>query len=402
MESFEAIGAAKRRRLTCRAMSADGVKVKEERSVEGEVGPQRPEKGETNMEMDDLWLRLKIKTEDMESHIRHLAGCDRQVGVTAEQPSFDKKEVADSVKVTNETGAEQEIMLSSADGSHATQGVEVFQSVGVLNEEAPRDEKTKKVPVAIAAEHLLLLEVEQKPAQFRRYQLAKQSGVPNITWSTDSLAWKVKFPKVDSKGEFISWTSRGFAVKKFMVQGRSEAEADAAALEVAKIFRAELVEKGILREPRLKDPEFTSEVLGVSWGKKEKRWKVLLYTNKRKRISGGFFTEKAAAEAKARELREKHGLQLQVKPVPTLANLPVFRAKVPYPGVKWSVREQQWHAQCQVGGAHGMFRVKPKDHSEAELERSFKVAVAWKKKQEKEKQEMAVKPKAKPPKTKRR
>jgi hypothetical protein len=41
--------------------------------------------------------------------------------------------------------------------------------------------------------------------------------------------------------------------------------------------------------------------------------------------------------------------------------------------------------------------VRPKDHSEAELERSFQGAVAWKKKQEKEKeeQEKAVKPKAK-------
>ena len=403
MESFEAIGAAKRRRLTCRAMSADGVKVKEERSVEGEVGPQRPEKGETNMEMDDLWLRLKIKTEDMESHIRHLAGCDRQVGVTAEQPSFDKKEVADSVKVTNETGAEQEIMLSSADGSHATQGVEVFQSVGVLNEEAPRDEKTKEVPVAIAAEHPLLLEVEQKPATFGRYKLAKQSGVPNIGWNYTNLAWLVHFPKVDSKGNFICRTSRGFAVTKFMVQGRSEAEADAAALEAAKTFHAELVEKGILK---LKDPEFTSEVLGVSWSKSRKKWKVEVALNKRKQIYGGCFTEKAAAEAKACELQEKHGLQLRVKPVPTLANryagLPAFHPKVPYPGVKWNVREQKWHVQCQVGGANKNFRVKPKDHSEAELERSFKVAVAWKKKQEKEKQEMAVKPKATPPKTKGR
>jgi len=406
MESFEAIGAAKRRRLTCRAMPADGVKVKEERSVEGEVGPQRPEKGETNMETDDLWLRLKRKTEDMESHIRHLAGCDRQVGVTAEQPSFDKKEVADSVKVTNETGAEQEIMLSSADGSHATQGVEIFQSVGVPNEEAPRDEKTKEVPVAIAAEHPLLLEVEQKPATFGRYKLAKQSGVPNIGWNCAGLAWKVQFPKVDSKGEFISLTSRGFAVTKFMVQGRSEAEADAAALEAAKTFHAELVEKGILREPRLKDPEFTSEVLGVSWGKKEKRWKVDVFLNKSKRIYGGCFTKKAAAEAKALELREKHGLQLQVKPVATLANryagLPVFHPKVPYPGVTWDLQNQKWHARCCVGGAWRHFRVKPKDHSEAELDRSFKEAVAWKKKQEKEKQGKAVKPKVKPPKTKGR
>ena len=399
MESFEAIGAAKRRRLTCRAMPTDGVKVKEERSVEGEVGPQRPQKGETNMETDDLWLRLKRKTEDMESHIRHLAGCDIQVGVTAEQPSFDKKEVADSVKVTNETGAEQEIMLSSADGSHATQGVEVFQSVGVPNEEAPRDEKTKKVPVAIAAEHPLLLGVEQKAAQVRRLQLAKHSGVPNIGWNCTNLAWKVRFPKVDSKGEFISQTSREFAVTKFMVQGRSEAEADAAALEAAKTFHAELAEKGILK---LKDPEFTSEVLGVSWSMSRKKWKVDVALNKRKRIHGGFFTEKAAAEAKALELREKHGLQLQVKPVPALANryagLPVFHPKVPYPGVTWHLQNQRWRATCRVGGACRHFGVRPKDHSEAELERSFKVAVAWRKKQEKEKQGKAVKPKAKPPK----
>ena len=68
MESFEASGAAKRRRLTCRATPADGVKVKKERSAEHEVGPQRPEKGETKMETDDLWMQLKRKTEDMESH----------------------------------------------------------------------------------------------------------------------------------------------------------------------------------------------------------------------------------------------------------------------------------------------------------------------------------------------
>ena len=41
--------------------------------------------------------------------------------------------------------------------------------------------------------------------------------------------------------------------------------------------------------------------------------------------------------------------------------------------------------------------MKPKDHSEAELERSFKVAVAWKKKQEKVKNGKAVKPKVKSP-----
>ena len=115
--------------------------------------------------------------------------------------------------------------------------------------------------------------------------------------------------------------------------------------------------------------------------------------------------EKAAAEAKALLLREKHGLQRQVKPVATLANryagLSVFQPKVPYPGVYWRQAEQQWHAKCDVGGSARNFRVRPKDHSQAELDRSFQVAVAWKKKQEKEKERKAVKSKAKPGKKQR-
>ena len=118
-------------------------------------------------------------------------------------------------------------------------------------------------------------------------------------------------------------------------------------------------------------------------------------------IDGGWLTEKAAAEAKALELREKHGL------VPTLANryagLPVFHPKVPYPGVRWHWREQTRHAHCQccVVGSNKHFTVKPKDLSEAEREASFKVAVRWRKKQEKEKQGKAVKPNAKPLKNQR-
>eukprot|EP00435_Cladocopium_sp_Y103_P012299 s161_g3.t1 len=366
MESFEASGAAKRRRLTCRAMPADG--------AEHEVCSKSPKKGK--METDDLWLQLIRQTVDMEKYIRRLAGCDRQASVTAEEPSFEEKEVADSVKnVTNETGA-----LASADSSHAMQGLEVFESVGVANEEATAtDEKNKGATVAMAvAEHPLLLAAEQTPAELRRCKLAKQSGVRDIGWSTKAFAWAVHFPKLDSQGKF-SWTSRGFAVKKFMVPGCTEAEADAAALKAAKAFRAELVEKGILREPKPKDPNVTSEVPGVQWKKKWGKWVVQIVKNNEK-THGGHFTEKAAAEAKALELREKHGLQLQVKPVPTLANryagLPVFQPKVPCPGVKWYVREQKWHAQCHVGGANRNFRVKPKDHSEAELERSFKACAA--------------------------
>ena len=124
-----------------------------------------------------------------------------------------------------------------------------------------------------------------------------------------------------------------------------------------------------------------------------------------KRIFGGLFNERAAAEKKALELREKAGLQRQVKPVAALSELPVFHPKVPYPGVSWEQRSQQWYSACQLSGARRNFYIRPKDHSEAELERSFQVAVAWKKKQEKEKMEKegkAVKSKAKPGKKQRK
>jgi hypothetical protein len=78
----------------------------------------------------------------------------------------------------------------------------------------------------------------------------------------------------------------------------------------------------------------------------------------------------------------------------------VFHPKVPYARVNWSHAEQQWHAKSTVGGATQNFRVSPKDHSEAELERSFQVAVAWKKKQEKEGK--AVKSRVKPGKKRRK
>ena len=121
--------------------------------------------------------------------------------------------------------------------------------------------------------------------------------------------------------------------------------------------------------------------------------------------------EKAAAEAEALRLRELHGLQREVKAVSTLsalpafstryAGLPVFHPKVPYAGVTWEQSEQKWRARCDVGGVQRNFRLKPKDHSEAELERSFQVAVAWKKRQEEEREKMA-KCKPKPQKKRRK
>ena len=277
------------------------------------------------------------------------------------------------------------------------QGVEVFESVGAAAEEPkPKDAIVKDAASAAPHVEVPVASAEgPKPTSFKRNNLVKQSGVPGVLWNSTCFAWEVQIPKYDSEGKRKGKTNRKFSVKKFMVNGRSEAEADAAALEAAKAFRAELVRKGILQEPKERDPNFTSDVPGVLWSKQSKKWGVRISLKKSnpkepgKRIHGGYFTEKAAAEAEALRLQELHGLQREVKAVSTLSALPVFEPKVMYSGVKWNHGEQQWHAQCSVGGVNRNFRVKPKDHSEAEREHSFQVAVAWKKRQEKEREKMA-------------
>ena len=287
--------------------------------------------------------------------------------------------------------------LQSTGGSNAMQGAEVFESTGAAAEEVKSaDQKIfKEIPVTAAVgEHAAPPGEWPKPTRFARDNVAKQSGVPNISWKNNKQSWEVQFPG-NSKGEKIRRTGRLFPVKKHMGPGCSEEEADAMALQAALTFREELVQQGILSEPKVKDPNFTSEVPGVTWT--GKGWQVqFAEKGSKKKIYGGRFTEKAAAEAKALELREQHGLQRQVKSVDSLSMLPVFHPKVPYPRVSWEQSEQQWHAKCDVDGKTLHFRIKPKNHSEEELERSFKVAVAWKKKQEKEKEGgKAAKPKVK-------
>ena len=301
--------------------------------------------------------------------------------------------------------------LTSTGGSGAMQGVEVFESVGAAAEELkPIGALVREAASAAPHAEVPAASAEVlKPNKFMRDNLVKQSGVQGVLWNRTCFAWEVQIPKYDSEGKRKGKTNRVFSIKKFMVNGRSEAEADAAALEAAKAFRAQLVHKGIVKEPKERDPNFTSDVPGVLWSKRDKKWRVqisLKQNNAKERsklIEGGHFTEKSAAEAEALRLRELHGLQRQVKAVSTLSALPVFEPKVPYRGVNWNQGEQQWRAKCYVGGLTRDFRVKPKDHSEAELERSFQVAVAWKKRQEKEREKMAKsKATAKPQKKQRK
>ena len=154
--------------------------------------------------------------------------------------------------------------LSSSGGSHAMQGVEVFESVGAAAEEVkPSDERIKEARAAVAAAERPPPPAEgQKPAHFKRIYVEKQSGVPNVLWDRTLMAWSVKVPRLDSNGKRIGRSNRVFSVKKFIGPGISEAQADAAALEAAKAFRAELVEKGILREPKPPGPQLHQRSAG--------------------------------------------------------------------------------------------------------------------------------------------
>ena len=171
--------------------------------------------------------------------------------------------------------------LSSSGGSHAMQGVEVFESVGAAAEEVkPSDEKIKEAPICSCScgASSPTLPRGRSQAHFKENQCGRSKvGCRMFQMGTPCMCMvRSIFPTIDSKENDIGRNkSSQFSVKNFIGPGISEAQADAAALEAAKAFRAELVEKGILSEPKPRDPNFTSEVPGVKWYKNQQKWRVV-------------------------------------------------------------------------------------------------------------------------------
>ena len=169
--------------------------------------------------------------------------------------------------------------LSSAGGGDAMQGVEVWESIGTGPEEVQ-----SKVEVAMGAVERRLVEpgampqLAQTPSKIMRHNVAKQSGVPGVSWNGSMWAWEVRCPKLDPRGKVVGKTGRAFSIRSFMKQGLTEDEADAAALEAAKAFRADLVRQGLVKEPKANDPQFTSDVVGVRWDKEKKKWRVQFFS----------------------------------------------------------------------------------------------------------------------------
>ncbi|CAJ1364800.1 unnamed protein product [Effrenium voratum] len=287
--------------------------------------------------------------------------------------------------------------LSCAGGAEAMHGVQVWESVGAGQPTAqpPTAAQSAAAPrsVAVGDARANVPGNAVKPAKVLAKQQEKQSGVPGISWQISRFCWQLGWTEKDKKGGSARHI-QNFTISSFMKQGLNEVEAEAAALEAAKAFRADLVARGRIKE-KVRDESRTSAVPGVEFEKGRKKWRVRVRKGG-KRIEGGCFTEKSAAEACALELRELHGLQRTVKRCAAWAELPVFQPKVPFPGVGWHAPSQCWQGRTS-GKSRKYCSFRPLDHSEAELEKAFAEAVAWLKKQQKEIQarEGAVAPKGK-------
>jgi hypothetical protein len=164
-------------------------------------------------------------------------------GCLASRPENPKRPVhPEAMELLEASRAAKRKMELDALWSH----LEFLQSAGLAAEDAkPSDQKAKETPVEeVAAEHPPPPPAEQAPYRVRRDNVAKQSGAPGVNWCRTAMACKVTFPKLDSKRKAVYRTHQCFALKKFMGPGITEAQADAAALEAAFAFRAELVKKG--------------------------------------------------------------------------------------------------------------------------------------------------------------
>ena len=237
--------------------------------------------------------------------------------------------------------------LSCAGGAEAMHGVQVWESVGAGQPTAqpPTAAQSAAAPrsVAVGDARANVPGNAVKPAKVLAKQQEKQSGVPGISWQISRFCWQLRWTEKDKKGGSARHI-QNFTISSFMKQGLNEVEAEAAALEAAKAFRADLVARGRIKE-KLRDESLTSDVPGVKFAKASKKWQVVIPKPGGGRIQGGCFKEKAEAEARALQLRELHGLQRTVKACASRDELRVFQPKVAFPGVTWHVQKQCWQAR---------------------------------------------------------
>ncbi|CAE7471090.1 unnamed protein product [Symbiodinium sp. CCMP2592] len=261
--------------------------------------------------------------------------------------------------------------LSPTGGGSAMQGLEIFESVGSVQEPGepkPLESTSQVEPGA-----------QVVTSRFRG--LDRQSGIPGICWHRGKLCWQLSFYEAGKRQNL------NYPISTHLKLGLAEAEASEAALEEAKAFREELVRLGKLKPPKSSTEKASSStVRGIH--KANGSWRVRITDpSTNKKVHGGWFKVKEEAEARARDLAKELGLQEVLVPVKPLSEIPHFEPLGPEKGIKWVPSERAWRARCNCSGKEKAMRFCPKDFSPKEAEKAWKQAVAWRKQQEKDQAE---------------
>eukprot|EP00439_Symbiodinium_sp_Y106_P029266 s1240_g3.t1 len=216
---------------------------------------------------------------------------------------------------------------------------------------------------------------QTQAARRARRTVERQSGIEHIAWRVDTNSWRCHYYTGSIK-DGRKEVSRTFPITKFLEQGLSEEAAVEAALQKAKAYREELVRQGILKPPKT----HRSAVKGVTFDKRNQKWRVQLYHPGKVPVNGGSFGTKEEAEAKAREMAKQLGLEpVRVK---KLSEMIHFDKLGPESGVSWSVPEQSWVSYVYFNGAKkSAKRFRPRDFSKQAVQNAWDEAVAWRKQQ---------------------
>ena len=268
--------------------------------------------------------------------------------------------------------------LSPTGGGSAMQGLEIFESMGSVpdpGEQKPLESTTQVEPRA-----------EEGQVVIKKFRgLERQSGIQGIYWDTVMASWRVSWQAAGKRKRL------NFPISKHLRLGLSEGDASEAALEEAKAFREELVRQGKLKPPKpITEKASGSTVRGIVCNKITGTYQVRITDpSTNKKVHGGMFTLKEEAEASARELAQKFGVESEggVVPVKPLSELKHFEPLGPQKGIRWVLGEQAWHATCTIAGKLRHMRFRPKDFSAKEVEKAWKQAVVWRKQQEKEREQ---------------
>ena len=145
-----------------------------------------------------------------------------------------------------------------------------------------------------------------------QYSLQQQSGVPNVSFDHQAHAWRLQFMYAGKKINKIVVVQKASA-------GNDAVAASDAALAKAIAARQKYTEQGMIRDAAI----LSSTCPGVSWDATRNRWQVRVYLGKKCVRGPSFFAPtaehveeaKLKAEAAARDLQQKYGIQREVRTI---------------------------------------------------------------------------------------